>query len=101
MSELVNAFEQAVIASKQLPKKPSPQGLLQLYSLYKQATVGDNTEAQPSFTDIVARAKWEAWDKLRGTAGAPLHPGAVAHRRGGDFSGLLPAHHRHAGGAGS
>ena len=43
MSELVNAFEQAVIASKQLPKKPSPQGLLQLYSLYKQATVGDNT----------------------------------------------------------
>ena len=69
MSELVNAFEQAVIASKQLPKKPSPQGLLQLYSLYKQATVGDNTEAQPGFTDIVARAKWEAWDKLRGMAG--------------------------------
>ena len=69
MSELVNAFEQAVIASKQLPKKPSPQGLLQLYSLYKQATVGDNAEAQPGFTDIVARAKWEAWDKLRGTAG--------------------------------
>ena len=67
MSELVNAFEQAVIASKQLPKKPSPQGLLQLYSLYKQATVGDNAEAQPGF--IVARAKWEAWDKLRGTAG--------------------------------
>ncbi len=65
MLELETQFEQAVVASKQLPQKPSPQGLLQLYSLYKQATVGNNTEAQPGFTDIVARAKWEAWDKLR------------------------------------
>lgn len=66
MTALNTAFEAAVVASKQLPKKPAPQDLLQLYSLYKQATVGDNTEAQPGFTDIVARAKWEAWDKLRG-----------------------------------
>ena len=65
MLELETQFEQAVVASKQLPQKPSPQGLLQLYSLYKQATVGNNIEAQPGFTDIVARAKWEAWDKLR------------------------------------
>ena len=65
MLELETQFEQAVVASKQLPQKPSPQGLLQLYSLYKQATVGNNTEAQPGLTDIVARAKWEAWDKLR------------------------------------
>jgi acyl-CoA-binding protein len=61
-------FEAAVVASKNLPEKPSPPDLLQLYSLYKQATVGDNTEAQPGFTDIVARAKWDAWNKLRGTA---------------------------------
>ncbi len=67
MSELVSQFTQAVTASKQLPEKPAPQQLLGLYSLYKQATVGDNTEAQPGFTDIVARAKWDAWDKLRGT----------------------------------
>lgn len=66
MSDLDTLFQQAVVASKQLPEKPTPQGLLQLYSLYKQATVGDNTEAQPGFTDIVARAKWDAWDKLRG-----------------------------------
>ena len=66
MSSLNAEFEQAVVASKQLPEKPAPQHLLGLYSLYKQATVGDNTEAQPGFTDIVARAKWDAWDKLRG-----------------------------------
>lgn len=67
MLELNTQFAAAVVASKKLPQKPAPQNLLQLYSLYKQATVGDNTEAQPGFTDIVARAKWEAWDKLRGT----------------------------------
>ena len=67
MSSLTDAFEQAVLASKQLPAKPAPQQLLGLYALYKQATVGDNAEAQPGFTDIVARAKWDAWDKLRGT----------------------------------
>ncbi len=67
MSELQAAFTLAVAASKELPEKPAPQMLLQLYSLYKQATVGDNAEAQPGFTDIVARAKWDNWDKLRGT----------------------------------
>ena len=67
MLALSTQFEAAVVASKKLPQKPAPQDLLQLYALYKQATVGDNTEAQPGFTDIVARAKWDAWDKLRGT----------------------------------
>ena len=67
MLALSTQFEAAVVASKKKKKKPAPQDLLQLYALYKQATVGDNTEAQPGFTDIVARAKWDAWDKLRGT----------------------------------
>lgn len=66
MLALSAQFEAAVLASKQLPRKPAPPDLLQLYSLYKQATVGDNSETQPGFTDIVARAKWDAWDKLRG-----------------------------------
>ncbi|MFI0546536.1 MAG: acyl-CoA-binding protein [Brachymonas sp.] len=66
MSSLNAEFEQAVVASKQLPEKPAPQHLLGLYSLYKQATVGDNTETQPGFTDIVARAKWDTWQKLHG-----------------------------------
>ena len=32
-------------------------------------TEGDNTEKKPSFSDIVARAKWDAWSKLKGTEG--------------------------------
>ena len=28
----------------------------------------DNGEPKPGFTDIVARAKWDAWKKLAGTS---------------------------------
>ncbi|OYZ44176.1 MAG: acyl-CoA-binding protein, partial [Acidovorax sp. 17-64-282] len=38
-----------------------------IYALYKQATAGDNTEKKPSFSDVVGRAKWDAWEKLKGT----------------------------------
>ena len=41
--------------------------MLQLYSLYKQATVGDVTGKRPGFTDFVGRAKYDAWKKLQGT----------------------------------
>ena len=41
--------------------------LLKLYALYKQASVGDNTEKKPGFTDMVGRAKWDAWSLLKGT----------------------------------
>ena len=67
MSDLKSTFEQAVAASKNLPERPDNQTLLKIYSLYKQATEGDNEEAKPGFADIVARAKWDAWKKLEGT----------------------------------
>ena len=38
--------------------------------LYKQASAGDNGEKKPGFTDMVARAKWDAWNALKGTASA-------------------------------
>lgn len=60
-------FEQAVIDSKQLPEKPSNDVLLQLYSLYKQATDGDVSGEAPSNPfDFVAKAKYEAWATLKG-----------------------------------
>ena len=42
--------------------------LLKLYALYKQGSVGDNAEKKPGFTDMVGRAKWDAWNALKGTA---------------------------------
>jgi diazepam-binding inhibitor (GABA receptor modulator, acyl-CoA-binding protein) len=40
---------------------------LKLYALYKQATAGDNAEKKPGFGDMVGRAKWDAWNGLKGT----------------------------------
>jgi diazepam-binding inhibitor (GABA receptor modulating acyl-CoA-binding protein) len=42
--------------------------LLALYGLYKQATVGDNKEAEPGYFSFEAKAKWGAWTKAKGKA---------------------------------
>ncbi len=68
MPDLTTQFEAAVAQSTQLPSRPDNQTMLKIYSLYKQATVGDNTAAKPGFSDLVARAKWDAWHALKGTA---------------------------------
>lgn len=68
MSDLDTKFETAVAQSKNLSERPDNATLLKIYALYKQATVGDNAEKKPSFTDMVGRAKWDAWDKLKGTS---------------------------------
>jgi acyl-CoA-binding protein len=60
------AFDKAVADSKQLPEKPDNATLLQLYSLYKQATEGDVDGKRPGFTDMVGRAKWDAWNAIKG-----------------------------------
>jgi acyl-CoA-binding protein len=69
MSDLKAAFEAAVDGSKNLSERPDNATLLKLYGLYKQATEGDNGAAKPGFGDMVARAKWDAWNDLKGTSG--------------------------------
>lgn len=68
MSDLKARFEAAVANSKSLSERPDNPTLLKIYSLYKQATAGDNADPKPGFTDMVARAKWDAWKKLEGTS---------------------------------
>ena len=46
----------------------SNDDLLSLYSLYKQATCGDCNTSKPGMFDLKGKAKWEAWNKLVGTA---------------------------------
>ena len=67
MSTLKQQFEAAVAGSKSLSERPDNQTLLRLYALYKQATAGDNAEKKPGFGDMVGRAKWDAWNGLKGT----------------------------------
>ncbi|MBI1889173.1 MAG: acyl-CoA-binding protein [Burkholderiales bacterium] len=61
-------FEQAVADSKNLPERPDNMTLLKLYALYKQASSGDAAGERPGFSDMIGRAKWDAWDALRGTS---------------------------------
>lgn len=66
MTDLDKQFEQAGEDAQSLPEKPDNDTLLELYSLYKQATVGDVTGEKPGFFDFVGAAKYEAWESLRG-----------------------------------
>ncbi|MGZ5179201.1 MAG: acyl-CoA-binding protein [Ramlibacter sp.] len=61
-------FESAVANSKKLSERPDNQTLLKIYGLYKQATAGDITEKKPGFGDMVGRAKWDAWNAVKGTS---------------------------------
>ena len=67
MLELKAAFDKAMADSKNLSERPDNATLLRIYALYKQGSTGDNTEKKPGFSDMVARAKWDAWTKLKGT----------------------------------
>ncbi|HUP12746.1 MAG TPA: acyl-CoA-binding protein [Niastella sp.] len=60
-------FDQAVTRSKTLSEKPGNDILLQLYALYKQSTEGDvNVDAPANMFDFVAKAKFGAWEGLKG-----------------------------------
>ena len=66
MADLKTRFEQAVADSKNLPEKPDNMTLLKIYALYKQASAGDVEGKRPGFTDMVGRAKWDAWNEAKG-----------------------------------
>jgi len=68
MADLKKKFETAAANSKNLSERPDNATLLKIYALYKQGSVGDNTDKKPGFGDMVGRAKWDAWNGLKGTA---------------------------------
>ena len=68
MTELNDAFENAQKAIKNLSKRPDDASLLKLYALYKQGSSGDVQGDKPGFFDFVGAAKYEAWEKLKGTS---------------------------------
>ncbi|OGB22168.1 MAG: acyl-CoA-binding protein [Burkholderiales bacterium RIFCSPLOWO2_02_FULL_57_36] len=61
-------FDQAQADSKDLPERPDNMTLLKIYALFKQGTTGDADGARPGMMDFVGRAKWDAWDTLKGTS---------------------------------
>jgi diazepam-binding inhibitor (GABA receptor modulator, acyl-CoA-binding protein) len=69
MADLQADFEAAVANSRKLTERPDNATLLTIYGLYKQATEGDVASKKPGFGDLVGRAKWDAWNGLKGTPG--------------------------------
>lgn len=62
-NDLENIFEKAADYAKNNMGSFETDQILQLYGLFKQATVGKNTTSKPNFWNMVAKQKWEAWNQ--------------------------------------
>jgi acyl-CoA-binding protein len=49
-----------------LARRPPNETLLQIYALFKQATIGDVTGKRPGLLDVKGRAKFDAWAAKKG-----------------------------------
>jgi acyl-CoA-binding protein len=87
MSDLKQQFEAAAEAVKNLDERPDNNMLLQLYALYKQGTEGDVNGPKPGFFDFKGLAKYEAWEKIKGTSAEDAQKKYVdlVRRLGGEF----------------
>jgi acyl-CoA-binding protein len=65
---LQEQFQQAQLDSKNLSERPDNMTLLKMYALFKQASSGDAIGERPGFTDMVGRAKYDAWAALKGNS---------------------------------
>ena len=66
-------FEDAKSSLELLKNDPGNDVKLKLYALYKQASVGDCNTPKPSFTDVVNKYKWNAWNNLKRTSKVLAH----------------------------
>ena len=87
MADLKAQFEQAQKDVNTLTKRPSNEDFLFLYSHFKQANVGDVKGDRPGMLDMVGRAKYDAWAKLKG-----LKPDPAMQKYVDKVDGLLKTH---------
>lgn len=62
------SFEEAVAYVKNSKHNPNitDDDRLEFYKYYKQATLGDCTDPMPSMFAFSDRAKWQAWNSVKG-----------------------------------
>lgn len=64
------AFNQAVAVvnnkENNYSKEPSKEVQLSIYAHFKQANVGDCNTSAPSMINVKEKAKWSAWNDLKG-----------------------------------
>lgn len=70
MSDIKKSFEDAVnyVKTTEASFNPGNDLKLEMYGLYKQATEGDVSGSRPGMMQMVNRAKYDAWAKLKGTS---------------------------------
>ncbi|KAI6231673.1 CRE-ECH-4 protein [Aphelenchoides besseyi] len=61
-------FDEAQKKLKTLSEEPDNDVKLQIYGLFKQASKGDVEGSRPGMLDFVGRAKFDAWNDLKGTS---------------------------------
>ncbi|KAI0241673.1 Acyl-CoA-binding protein [Lamellibrachia satsuma] len=59
-------FTEAAEKVKNLKTKPNDAEMLEIYGLYKQATVGDVNIDRPGMFDMKGKAKWDSWNGRKG-----------------------------------
>lgn len=62
----MSSVTQAAERLKSLTERPSNEEFLNLYGLFKQATVGENTTSKPGMFDMKGQFKWKAWKDKSG-----------------------------------
>ncbi|VDP95607.1 unnamed protein product [Echinostoma caproni] len=63
-SKPIGSFDEAKEALNTLRTDPGNDVKLQIYALYKQATLGDCRDRKPNLLNFVAVGKWQAWNSL-------------------------------------
>ncbi|XP_034862425.1 acyl-CoA-binding protein-like [Mirounga leonina] len=61
-------FDKTAEDAKHLKTEPADDEMLFTYSRYEQGTVGDTNTEQPRLLDFKGKAKWDAWNQLKGTS---------------------------------
>ena len=62
----MSKVEEAAERLKSLTERPANDEFLNLYGLYKQATIGDNKTSKPGMFDMKGQFKWKAWKDKSG-----------------------------------
>ncbi len=68
MSDLKTRFDTAAAEAMNLSEAPGNEVKLRMYGLFKQAGAGDVTGSRPGLTNIVGRAKYDAWAAVKGVS---------------------------------
>ena len=62
----MSKVEEAAERLKTLTVRPSNDEFLNIYGLFKQATLGDNNTSKPGMFDMKGQFKWKAWKDKSG-----------------------------------